>query len=168
MTEHDRHFHINELNLSHGGNREKSVTKCHVSLDRGARRGDITMNRVHVVQKVQPFLTPPHAHLRRDGKGCTCCTSSTRPEALEPDGSISRGTRYGLAKALLPFFAAAAIERGPLRFRPRNPDIDVHFGGFQAPGLGIGGEGVELDFGVLVCGRDSGVGGDSGHGGPPR
>ena len=60
-----------------------------------------------------------------------------------------------------------AIERGPLRFRPRNPHIDVHFGDFEAPGLGIGAEGAELDFGVPVCGRDSGVDGDSGRGWPP-
>jgi len=53
----------------------------------------------------------------------------------------------------------------PLRFRPRNPGIDVHFGDSEAPGLGIGAEGVELDFGVLVCGGNSGVQGDSGHGG---
>ena len=61
-----------------------------------------------------------------------------------------------------------AVELGPLRFRPRNPDIDLHFGDFQAPGLGIGAEGVELDFGVLVRGGISGVHGDSGHAGPRR
>ena len=56
-----------------------------------------------------------------------------------------------------------AVELGPLRFRPRNPDIDVHFGDSEAPGLGIGAEAVELDFGVLIGGRNTGVDGDSGH-----
>jgi hypothetical protein len=55
-----------------------------------------------------------------------------------------------------------AIERGPLRFRTRTPHIDVNFGDFQAPGLGIGAEGVEPDFGALIGGRNTGVDGDSG------
>jgi len=89
------------------------------------------------------------------------CTSHRPPqrEVLPTEVAMSGiGFRY----------RPEVIERGPFGRRPRNPGIDVHFGSLEAPGLGIGAEGVELDFGVLVCGGNSGVQGDSGHGGPPR